>query len=112
MLRAHAHGRGSAQALVSKHAHKQKGGYTYLPSMEDGYSRASYTESLEDEQALTAIGFFHRARVFFQAHGITTMNWLVTDNGRNYTSAVFAESTHAFIGRHPRICAETTSRAE
>src|SRR5699024_9390235 len=97
-----AHGRGSDQALAHKRAHKQKVGYTYLHSMEDGFSRLAYTEALENETAATTIGFFHRALAFFAAHGITRISRLVTDNGANYTSKAFRRSTSAFIGRHQR----------
>ena len=84
-----AHGRGSAQALAGKRAHKQKVEYTYLHSIIDGFSRLAYTEALEDETAATTIAFFHRARVFFAAHGITRITRLITDNGANYTSKAF-----------------------
>ena len=97
-----AHGRGSAQALAGKRAHKQKVGYTYLHSAIDGFSRLAYTEALEDETAATTIAFFHRARVFFTAHGITRITRLITDNGSNYTAKAFRRSTCAFIGRHQR----------
>ncbi|MGP5268716.1 IS481 family transposase [Brachybacterium alimentarium] len=97
-----AHGRGSDEALASKRAHKQKVGYTYLHSMEDGFSRLAYTEALEDEKAVTTIAFFHRALVFFAAHNIARITRLITDNGSNYTSKAFRRSTRAFIGRHQR----------
>src|SRR5699024_10987314 len=102
-----AHGRGSDQALASKRAHKQKVGYTYLHSMEDGLSRLAYTEALENETAVTTIGFFHRALVFFAAHNITRISRLVTDNGANYTSKAFRRSTTAFISRQQRARAYT-----
>ncbi|WP_010533361.1 IS481 family transposase [Brachybacterium squillarum] len=95
-----AHGRGSAQ---DRKKHGQRVGYTCLHSMTDGFSRLAYTEALEDEKALTTIGFFHRAREFFAAHGITRISRLVTDNGANYTSASFTSSTRAFVTRHQRI---------
>lgn len=95
-----AHGRGSALALAGKRTHKQRVGYTYLHSIEDGFSRLAYTEALEDEKAATTIAFFHRARAFFAAHNITRISRLVTDNGANYTSGAFRRSTCAFIGRH------------
>ena len=97
-----AQGRGSEKALAGKRAHKQKVGYTYLHSIEDEFSRLAYTEALEDETAATTIAFFHRARVFFAAHGITRISRLVTDNGSNYTARAFRRSTCAFIGRHQR----------
>src|SRR5690606_39458658 len=55
-----AHSRGSDQALAGKRAHKQKVGYTYLHSMEDGFSRLAYTEALENETAVTTIAFIGR----------------------------------------------------
>lgn len=94
-----AHGRGSAQ---DKKRHGQRIGYTFLHSIQDGFSRLTYTEALEDEKATTTIGFFHRARVFFAAHGITRISRLVTDNGSNYTSKAFARSIRPVIGRHQR----------
>ena len=81
-----AHGRGSAQDK-KKHAHRI--GYTYLHSMIDGFSRLAYTEALEDEKAVTTIGFFHRAQVFFAAHGITRISRLVTDNDANHTATAY-----------------------
>ena len=92
-----AHGRGSVQ---DKKKHSQRIGYTYLHSIIDGFSRLAYTEALEDEKAATTIAFFHRARAFFTAHGITRISRLVTDNGSNYTAKAFRRSTRAFIGRH------------
>ena len=95
-----AHGRGSHKALAGKRAHKQKVGYTYLHSMIDGFSRLAYTEALEDEKAAATIAFFHCARVFFAAHGITRITRLVTDNAKNYTAKAFNRSTCVFISRH------------
>ena len=77
--------------------HKQKVGYTYLHSMDDGFSRQSYTELLEDGEAVTTIEFFHRARVFFAAHGVTWITRLATDNGSNYTASALRRSTCTFI---------------
>ncbi len=96
------HGRGSIETLASKRAHKQKVGYTYLHSMQDGHSRLAYTEALQDEKAATTIGVFHRARAFFAAHGITQATRLITDNGANCTSHAFGRSINAFIGRYQR----------
>jgi len=99
-----AHGRGSAADKVAQRA-KAKGaraGYVYLHSAIDGYSRLGYTEHLRDEKASTTIGFFHRARAFFAAHGITRMVRVITDNGPNYTSRAFHRTATA-VARHQRI---------
>ena len=65
-----------------------RAGYVHLHSAVDGFSRLAYTEHLGDETAATTIGFFHRARAFFAAHGITRITRVITDNGPNYISQV------------------------
>ena len=76
------HGKGSDHAKRVERA-KNSGartGYTYLHTAIDGFSRLAYTETLPEEKARTAIGFTHRARAFFAAHGITRLHRIVTDN--------------------------------
>lgn len=100
-----AHGRGSAADKAAQLA-KTKGaraGYVYLHSAVDGFSRLAYTEHLPNETAVTTIGFFHRARAFFAAHGINRLVRVVTDNGPNYTAKAFARTVTAFASRHQRI---------
>ncbi|MFV8268030.1 IS481 family transposase [Mycolicibacterium peregrinum] len=97
------HGKGSAQARAVERAKTAgaRGGYVYLHSAIDGFSRLAYTEALTDEKAATAIGFMHRARAFFDAHGITHIQRIVTDNGACYRAKDFAK---ALLGaRHQRI---------
>ena len=69
------HGKGSAQAkaVAVATAAGKRAGYVYLHSAVDGYSRLTYTEALTDEKAITAIGFMHRARVWFAAHELTSV---------------------------------------
>ncbi|MFF4835544.1 hypothetical protein [Streptomyces sp. NPDC001315] len=43
----------------------------YLHSALDDHSRLAYTEALDDEKAVTAVRFWHRAVTFFAIHGIT-----------------------------------------
>ena len=98
-----AHGRGSDQAMTAERAKRKtkRGGYVYLHSAVDGYSRLAYTEALPDERATTAIAFMHRARAWFAAHGITHIERIVTDNGACYRAEAF---TRALLGsRHQRI---------
>jgi transposase InsO family protein len=98
-----AHGRGSERAKAAEQSKRKtkRGGYVYLHSAIDGYSRLAYTEALSDEKAVTAIAFMHRARVWFAAHGITRIERIVTDNGACYRAEAFA---HALLGsRHQRI---------
>jgi transposase InsO family protein len=101
------HGRGSEQAKQARRGKTRgtaRGGrarYTYLHSAIDGFSRLAYTEALPDEKARTAIGFVHRARAFFAAHGITHIHRIVTDNGACYKAGDFATVLHG--ARHQRI---------
>lgn len=97
------HGKGSDQDKLVARGKKrgQRARYTYLHSAIDGYSRLAYTEALPDETARTAIGFTHRARAFFAAHGIHHVHRIVTDNGACYRAHDFA---HVLRGaRHQRI---------
>lgn len=101
-----AHGRGSDQAkAVNRRKKTERGGYVYLSSAIDGYSRLAYTEALPDEKAITAIAFLHRARTWPAAHGITRIERIVTDNGACYRAESF---TRALLGaRHQRIAPYT-----
>ncbi|MBO0882455.1 MAG: IS481 family transposase [Mycobacterium sp.] len=103
------HGRGSDQAKQSVRGRKRGGRarYTYLHSAIDGYSRLAYTEALPDETARTAIGFAHRARAFFAAHGITHIHRIVTDNGACYKAHHFA---HVLRGAHHQRITPYTPR--
>jgi transposase InsO family protein len=98
-----AHGRGSAAAKAAKRGPGARVGYTYLHSAVDGFSRLAYTEALDDEKAVTTIGFFCRARAFFAAHGIHRLHRVVTDNGANYRARDFTRTVEALAGRHQRI---------
>ncbi|WP_431791823.1 IS481 family transposase [Kocuria palustris] len=98
-----AHGRGTDGAKNAERTKRKTrcGGYVYLHSAIDGYSRLAYTEALDDEKAFTAVAFMHRARVWFAAHGITHIERIVTDNGACYRAEAFARAT--FWARHQRI---------
>jgi transposase len=78
-----AHGRGSEQARAAQRAKTggAKGGYVYLHSAVDGFSRLAYTEPLPNEKAATTVAFLSRARAFLAAHGIHQVVRVVTDNG-------------------------------
>ena len=76
-----AHGRGNA----GKH---QRVGYCYVHSMVDDHSRLAYSETLDDEQAVTAVLFFRRARIWFAVHGVN-ITAVLTDNGSCYRSKLF-----------------------
>jgi hypothetical protein len=99
--RAHGKGFDQAKAVERAKAAGARAGYVYLHSAVDGYSRLAYTEALTDEKASTAVGFMHRARVFFAAHGIGHINRIITDNGSCYCAKDFAKVLHG--ARHQRI---------
>lgn len=92
-----AHGRGSDQARAAARAKTKagRGGCVYLHSAIDGHTRMAYTEPLSDEKAATAVGFVHRARAWFAAHGIARLERVVTDIGACYRADVF---TRALLG--------------
>jgi len=98
-----AHGRGSDADRAAGRAKTKgaKAGYVYLHSAVDGFSRLAYTEPLANETAKTAIGFFARARAFFQAHGIGRITRVITDNGSCYRAAAFTRSLFD-AARHQR----------
>ena len=74
-------------------------GYAFIHSAVDGYSRLAYSEVHSNEQATTAIGFWHRAREFFAAHDVS-IERVLTDNGACYRAKDFARAlgdvTHTF----------------
>ncbi len=76
------------------HGGKHKGGYAYIHSAIDGYSRLAYSEVLADEQGPTAAAFWIRAESFFSDHGIAVER-VLSDNGGCYRSHVFAEALGA-----------------
>ena len=105
-----AHGRDSEAARAasrSKSAAKKQGhkigGYTYLYSAVDGYTRLAYTEVMQDEKAATAVEFLNKARAFFAAEGITRLGRVVTDNGVNFAAGDFTQAVNNLGGIHQRI---------
>jgi hypothetical protein len=89
-------------------------GYAYIHSAVDAYSRLAYSEVLGNEQAVTAIGFWRRARAFFASYGITVER-VMTDNGKCYISKTFdAELVNAHIAhtRTKPYCPRTNGKVE
>lgn len=79
---------------------KQGRGYSFLHHAVDDNSRLAYSEILADEKQETAAGFWLRANLFFESHGITVKR-VLTDNGSCYRSRVFSAAlgpaiTHKF----------------
>jgi len=59
-------------------------GYDYVHSLIDDHSRLAYSEVLADEKGPTVIGFLTRGIAYFAAHGITSIERLMTDNAYAY----------------------------
>lgn len=99
-----AHGRAATQADKGKRAPI---GYDYVHSMVDDHSRLAYSEIHDDEKADTCAGFLTRAAAYFTAHGIPTIERVMTDNafayrhGRAFIDAVAAlDAKQKFIKPH------------
>lgn len=63
-------------------------GYAKIHSAVDAYSRLAYSEIHSDETATTAIGFWRRAKAFFESYGIV-IERVLTDNGACYLAKAF-----------------------
>ena len=63
-------------------------GYSFVHAAIDDHSRLAYAEIHDDEQAVTAVAFWVRAKAFFEAHGIEIRR-VLTDNGSCYRSRLF-----------------------
>lgn len=73
------HGKDSPEARAAARAKTRgaRAGYAYLHSAIDGHTRLAYTESLENEQAATAVAFLTRAREWFAQHGILRIERII-----------------------------------
>ena len=78
-----AHGRGTHAGRGHRHA-----GYRYLHTALDDRSRIVYSEILDDEQGITAAGFWRRAAAWFATLGIDCER-VITDNGSCYQSSAW-----------------------
>jgi transposase-like protein len=63
-------------------------GYRFLHSAVDDRTRIVYSEILNDEQAVTAAGFWARAAAWYLSMGITCER-VITDNGACYRSGLW-----------------------
>lgn len=82
------HGRGSPK---TKRAKRRRRGYTYLHVAVDDHSRIAYVEAHDNERAVTAAAFWRSARDWFDKLNVG-IDAVMTDNGKNFTSAKFAEA--------------------
>lgn len=70
------------------------GGHDYLHVAVDDHSRYAYVEALPDETGPTTAAFLARTVIAFAEAGISVER-VLTDNGGNYRSRVFAETASA-----------------
>jgi transposase InsO family protein len=96
-----AHGREATTA----HKHKRvKIGYDYVHSMVDDHSRLAYSEIHDDEKGTTCAEFIARAAAYFAAHGITSIERVMTDNALGYRrSTAFAAAVNTIGARQKFI---------
>lgn len=83
-------------------AGRPKLGYAYVHSAIDAYSRLAYSEVHDDEQSVTNLGFWRRAKAFFEGYGIT-IERVMTDNGSCYRAKDFAAELLADSIKHTFI---------
>jgi transposase InsO family protein len=76
-------------------------GWEYVHIAIDDYSRLAYAEVLDDEKAVTIVGFLRRAVAFYNRHGIKVER-LLSDNGSGYRSTLHAVACRALGIRHLR----------
>ena len=80
---------------------KSHAGWEYCHVAVDDTSRLAYVEVLENERAVTCIGFLRRAMSWFAAHGIVVER-VMTDNGAGYRSHAHARAVAEFGLKHLR----------
>jgi transposase InsO family protein len=76
-----------------------RAGWEFVHVAVDDCSRLAYVEVLDDERGPTTVGFFERACAWFARHGVHVER-VMSDNGPNYRSKVFAELCAAREIRH------------
>jgi transposase InsO family protein len=95
-------GDGAGHRVHGNRAKRSRGvGWEYVHVCVDDATRLAYVEVLDDETAITAVGFLRLALGFFAARGITVQR-VMTDNGSAYRSALHSLACRALKLRHLR----------
>ena len=89
------------QSAGGHHRRVHHQGWEFVHVAIDDATRLAYVEVLNDEKALTAIGFLRRAVAHFASYGMT-VEQLITDNGPAYRSTVHAIACRTLGIRHLR----------
>jgi len=91
-------------------------GYDYVHCAIDDHTRLAYAEVHPDENALTCAGFLRRAAAWFAAHGITSIERVMTDNALAYRRSHAWRQALDDLGAQPRFTAryrpQTNGKAE
>lgn len=74
-------------------------GWEFVHICIDDHSRLSYAEILPDERKESVIGFFRRAKAYYESLGIR-VEQVMTDNGPGYRSKLFSRLLAACGIRH------------
>jgi transposase InsO family protein len=90
---------GRAKKNYNGKAGRPRLGYAHVHSAIDAYSRLAYSEVHQNETSVTNIGFWRRAKTFFESYGIT-IERVLTDNGSCYRSKDFAAELLADAIKH------------
>jgi transposase InsO family protein len=80
---------------------KQGIGWEYIHVCVDDATRVAYVEAHKDELGITTAGFLERAVAYYREFGVRTRR-VLTDNGGNYRSLVFAHACARARARHRR----------
>ncbi|MFT3837851.1 MAG: IS481 family transposase [Myxococcaceae bacterium] len=76
-------------------------GWDFVHVCVDDASRVAYVEVLPDETGVTTVGFLKRALAWFRSMGVRVRR-ILTDNGTNYRSLVFAHCCARLRLQHRR----------
>lgn len=74
-------------------------GWAFVHICIDDHSRVSYAEMLPDERKESVVGFFQRAKAYYEALGIQ-IEQVMADNGLGYRSKLFNRQLEASGIRH------------
>jgi transposase InsO family protein len=91
-------------------------GYDYIHALVDDHSRLGYAEALPDETGATAAAFLLRAAAYFAAHGIPTIERVLSDNALTYRRSAAFRDAVAALGAQQRFirphCPWTNGKVE
>jgi transposase InsO family protein len=94
--------RGVGHRITGVRQHRNRGiGWEYVHVCIDDHTRLAYVEVLGDEKGLTTAGFLQRATAWYAERGIKVRR-VMSDNGSNYVSKVFAAACKHLRQRHLR----------